>query len=149
MRLPKTTPINTQPSVPAERSSHIGADGAAPDCEEYPGGSGGGAGELEERSSGNGRCICRYSSTARVPPGSRTFPSRPAPFSRKDSPNPGRNLALPAVKSSAADSPVMRGLFGMVFFGGVMGMGVSLLNGALTLALMVLRSRKTEKYAAP
>ena len=30
------------------------------------------------------------------------------------------------------------GLFGMTFFGGVLGMGYSLLSGSLTLALMVL-----------
>ncbi len=33
---------------------------------------------------------------------------------------------------------VLFGLFGMVFFGGVMGLGYSLLNGALTMTLMLL-----------
>ena len=43
-----------------------------------------------------------------------------------------------AMDTLAGIPSVVFGLFGMVFFGGVMGMGVSLLNGALTLALMVL-----------
>lgn len=48
---------------------------------------------------------------------------------------------------------VIFGLFGMVFFGEVMGLGYSLLNGALTLALMVLplivRNTQTALRAVP
>lgn len=43
-----------------------------------------------------------------------------------------------AVKTLAGIPSVVFGLFGMVFFGNVLGLGYSLLNGALTLTLMVL-----------
>lgn len=53
---------------------------------------------------------------------------------------PGRIIRLIefATETLAGIPSVIFGLFGMVFFGDVMGMGYSLLNGALTLALMVL-----------
>lgn len=43
-----------------------------------------------------------------------------------------------AVETLAGIPSVLFGLFGMVFFGNALGMGYSLLNGALTLTLMVL-----------
>lgn len=47
-------------------------------------------------------------------------------------------LILFATETLAGIPSVVFGLFGMVFFGEVLGLGYSLLNGALTLALMVL-----------
>ena len=43
-----------------------------------------------------------------------------------------------ATETLAGIPSVIFGLFGMTFFGGVLGMGYSLLSGSLTLALMVL-----------
>lgn len=43
-----------------------------------------------------------------------------------------------AMGTLAGIPSVIYGLFGMVFFGNVLGLGYSLMNGALTLALMVL-----------
>ncbi len=53
---------------------------------------------------------------------------------------PGRLAGLMefATQTLAGIPSVIFGLFGYVFFGGVMGLGYSLLNGALTLSLMVL-----------
>ena len=53
---------------------------------------------------------------------------------------PGRIVRLIefSTETLAGIPSVIFGLFGMTFFGGVLGMGYSLLNGALTLALMVL-----------
>ncbi|MCI8543980.1 MAG: phosphate ABC transporter permease PstA [Lachnospiraceae bacterium] len=53
---------------------------------------------------------------------------------------PGRLIRLIefATEILAGIPSVIFGLFGMVFFGNVLGMGYSLLNGSLTLALMVL-----------
>lgn len=53
---------------------------------------------------------------------------------------PGRLVGLieSAAEILAGIPSVIFGLFGMTFFGGVMGLGYSLLNGSLTLAVMVL-----------
>ena len=53
---------------------------------------------------------------------------------------PGRLIRLIefSTETLAGIPSVIFGLFGMVFFGNVLGMGYSLLNGSLTLALMVL-----------
>lgn len=53
---------------------------------------------------------------------------------------PGRIVGFieVATETLAGIPSVIFGLFGMAFFGGVLGMGYSLLNGALTLSLMVL-----------
>lgn len=53
---------------------------------------------------------------------------------------PGRivNFIEFAIEVLAGIPSVLFGMFGMVFFGNALGMGYSLLNGALTLSLMVL-----------
>lgn len=53
---------------------------------------------------------------------------------------PGRlvNAIVFATETLSGIPSVIFGLFGYVFFGGVLGLGYSLLNGALTLSLMVL-----------
>ena len=43
-----------------------------------------------------------------------------------------------AIETLAGIPSILFGMFGMVFFGGVLGLGYSLLNGALTLTLMIL-----------
>lgn len=54
----------------------------------------------------------------------------------------GRNFFTTAISFAleilAGIPSVIFGLFGMVFFGNVMGLGYSLLNGALTLSIMIL-----------
>lgn len=58
-----------------------------------------------------------------------------------------------AMDTLAGIPSVIFGLFGMIFFGQVMGLGYSLLNGSLTLALMVLplivRNTQTALRAVP
>lgn len=58
-----------------------------------------------------------------------------------------------ATQTLAGIPSVIFGLFGMVFFGNVMGLGYSLLSGSLTLALMVLplivRNTQTALRAVP
>ena len=58
-----------------------------------------------------------------------------------------------ATDTLAGIPSVIFGLFGMIFFGQVMGLGYSLLNGSLTLALMVLplivRNTQTALRAVP
>ena len=53
---------------------------------------------------------------------------------------PGRLVRLTAfaVETLAGIPSVIFGLFGMTFFGGTLGLGYSLLNGSLTLAIMIL-----------
>lgn len=43
-----------------------------------------------------------------------------------------------AIETLAGIPSILFGMFGMVFFGGVLGLGYSLFNGALTLTLMIL-----------
>ncbi len=43
-----------------------------------------------------------------------------------------------AIETLAGIPSILFGMFGMVFFGGTLGLGYSLLNGALTLTLMIL-----------
>jgi len=49
-----------------------------------------------------------------------------------------RGAVESAMEVLAGIPSILFGLFGMVFFGDVLGLGISLLNGALTLTLMIL-----------
>ena len=53
---------------------------------------------------------------------------------------PGKlvNIVEFAIETLAGIPSILFGMFGMVFFGGVLGLHYSLLNGALTLTLMIL-----------
>jgi len=68
-------------------------------------------------------------------------------------PGPAAWAAEFAFDALAGIPSVLFGLFGMVFFGNVLGLGYSILNGAMTLALMVLpmvvRNTKEALNAVP